>query len=161
MDLDNELAASVNGINDSIAKQAALADARFKKTVKDIKAARAEAAKQVKDARKDFATNLAATTAEIKKMETRLVGEVQVVAGEVVSHKAAQATVNRHVKGELKRIEDLMNHHNSESVKARGKLRAILDENKRAASEEVKALDGLFKKKIASIRSQAADDSIP
>merc|ERR1719453_2025629 len=53
-----------------------------------------------------------------------------------------------------------MNHHNSESVKARGKLRAILDENKRAASEEVKALDGLFKKKIASIRAQAADDSV-
>merc|ERR1712164_37373 len=80
MELDNELAASVNGINDSIAKQAALADARFKKTVKDIKAARAEAAKQGKDARKDFATDLAAVTATIKKMETRLVGEVQVVA---------------------------------------------------------------------------------
>jgi len=160
MELDNELAASVNGINDAIAKQAALADARFKKTVKDIEAARKEAAKQVKDARKDFATGLAAVTANIKKMETRLVGEVQVVAGEVVSHKAAQATVNRHTAGELKRIEGLMNHHNSESIKARGKLRAILDENKRAASEEVKALDGLFKNKIAKIRSQAADDAL-
>merc|ERR1719262_116406 len=68
MELDNELAASVNGINDAIAKQAALADARFKKTVKDIGAARKEAAKQVKDARKDFATGLAAVTANIKKM---------------------------------------------------------------------------------------------
>merc|ERR1719502_2593622 len=160
MDLDNALGAAVGGLNDSIAKQAALADARFKKTVKDIKAARKEAAAQVKSARKEFATNLAATTAQIKKMETRLVGEVQVVAGEVVSHRAAQATVNRHVEGELKRIEDLMNHHNSESIKARGKLRAILDENKRTASEEVKALDGLFKNKIAKIRSQAADDAL-
>merc|ERR1719352_806848 len=53
-----------------------------------------------------------------------------------------------------------MNHHNSESIKARGKLRRILDENKRAAAEEVKALDGLFKNKISKIRSQAADDSL-
>merc|ERR1711998_436279 len=141
-------------------QRAALADSRFKKTVKDIKAAREEAATQVKTARKDFATDLAVLTAEIKSMETRLHGDIQVVAGEVVSHKAAQAVVNRHTKSELERIEKLMNDRKSESKKARGKLRQILDENKRAAAEEVKALDGLFKTKIAKIRSQAASDSV-
>merc|ERR1711871_1551536 len=40
--LDQDLAGAVSDINDSIAKQAALADSRFKKTVKDIKAAREE-----------------------------------------------------------------------------------------------------------------------
>merc|ERR1712054_318222 len=137
--LDQSLAGAVSDINDSIAKQAALADSRFKKTVKDIKAARAEASSQVKAARKDFATDLAVLTAEIKGMETRLQGDIQVVAGEVVSHKASQAVVNRHTASEL----------------ARGKLRQILDENKRAAAEEVKALDGLFKTKIAKIRASA------
>merc|ERR1711988_1792002 len=117
-----------------------------------------EAATQVKTARKDFATDLAVLTAEIKSMETRLHGDIQVVAGEVVSHKAAQAVVNRHTKSELSRIEKLMNDRSSESKKARGKLRQILDENKRAAAEEVKALDGLFNTKIAKIRSQAASD---
>jgi hypothetical protein len=53
-----------------------------------------------------------------------------------------------------------MNDRRSESKKARGKLRQILDENKRAAAEEVKALDGLFKAKIGKIRSQAASDSL-
>merc|ERR1711959_603205 len=96
-ELDSELAASVNTLNDEIAKQAALADSRFSKTVKDISAAR---------------------------------------------------------------IEGLMNHRSSTSQKARGKLRKILDENKRAAAEEVKALSGLFKKKIAKIRHQAAEDSL-
>merc|ERR1711988_1715433 len=158
--LDASLAGSVADINDSIAKQAALADSRFKKTVKDIKAARAEAASQVKAARKDFSTDLAVLTAEIKGMETRLQGDIQVVAGEVVSHKASQAVINRHTAGELSRIETLMNDRSSESKKARGKLRAILDENKRAAAEEVKALDGLFKAKIAKIRSQAAADAL-
>jgi len=88
------------------------------------------------------------------------VGEVEVVAGEVIANKAAQSRVNRRVTKELKRIETLMNDHNSKSVKARGKLRAILDENKRAASEEVAALSGLFKKKITKIRAQAADDAL-
>merc|ERR1712159_693148 len=153
--LDASLAGAVADINDSIAKQAALADSRFKKTVKDISAARKEAAAQVKSARKDFATDLAVLTSSIKSMETRLQGDIQVVAGEVVSHKASQAVVNRHTASELSRIEKLMNDRSSESKKARGKLRAILDENKRAAAEEVKALDGLFKTKITSIKEKA------
>merc|ERR1719443_1358958 len=66
--LDQDLAGAVSDINDSIAKQAALADSRFKKTVKDIKAAR-----------EDFATDLAVLTAEIKAMETRLQGDIMVV----------------------------------------------------------------------------------
>merc|ERR1719486_865432 len=138
-DLDNELAGAVADINDSIRK---------------------EAADQVKGARKDFATNLASLTSRIKAMETRLTGDIQVVAGEVVSHKAAQNIVNRHTAGELGRIEKLMNDRSSESKKARGKLRAILDENKRAAAEEVKALNGLFTTKISKIRAQAASDSL-
>merc|ERR1711959_624628 len=154
---DSELAASVNTLNDEIAKQAALADSRFSKTVKDISAARKEAAGAVKDARQEFATGLYTLTSNLKEMETRLVGEVEVVAGEVVSNRAAQTRVTRHTDAEIARIEGLMNHRSSTSQKARGK---ILDENKRAAAEEVKALSGLFKKKIAKIRHQAAEDSL-
>merc|ERR1719197_508078 len=157
---DEQLAASVNNINDKIAKQAALADSRFSKTVKDISAARKEAAEEVKYARKEFATDLAAVTSHIKDQETRLTGDIQVVSAEVISTKAAQARVNRKVAGELKRIAKLANARHSESVRARGKLRAILNENKRAAAEEVKALDGLFKGKLAKIRATAAANSL-
>jgi hypothetical protein len=159
-ELDENLASAVSDINDSIAKQAALADSRFSKTVKDIKNARKEAAKQVKDAREDFAQSLNGVTASIKKMEKKLTANVMVISAEVISHKAMQIKVNRKVNGEIKRIEGKMNHHASVSKKARGKLRQILDENKRAAAEEVKALGNLFKGKIASIRHQAAEDSI-
>merc|ERR1712166_1066023 len=158
--IDNDLATSVTNINDSIAKQAALADSRFSKTVKSITAARAEATKQVKEAREDFATDLNALTAKIKKMDTKLTGEVMVVSGEVISHKAAQNKVNRHVNSEINRIEKKMNDQHTVSTRARGKLRKILDENKRAAAEEVKSLSKLFKGKIASIRSEAAGDAL-
>jgi hypothetical protein len=157
--LDDDLAASVVDINDSIAKQAALADSRFVKTVKDIEAARREAAAGVKLAREDFATGLAAVTAEIEAMDSKMTMNTQKISGEVIEFKAFQHTVNLHVTAEIKRVEKLMNSQTSESVKARGKLRAILDENKRAAHDEVVALDGLFKEKISEIRAKANADA--
>jgi len=158
-ELDEALGAAVTNINDKIAKQAALADSRFSKTVKDISAARKEAAEEVKYARKEFATDLAAVTSHIKEMDTKLTGDVEVVAGMMISHQAQQTKVNRHVSAEITRIEKLMDIKFSQSTRSRGKLRKILDENKRAAAEEVMELDGLFKGKIAKIRSQAADDA--
>merc|ERR1711985_20588 len=47
-----------------------------------------------------------------------------------------------------------------EVARARGKLRALLDENKRAASEEVNALNKLFVNKLSKIRRRAASDRI-
>merc|ERR1719199_361679 len=153
-------AASVKNINDGIAKQAALADSRFSKTVKNIAAARAQSAKQVSDARKTFATSIARTVASVKDQETRLSGEIAVVSGEVARNRAIQLRVNRRTNAELARITKLSNLRHSASIRARGKLRALLDENKRAASEEVNALNKLFVGKLAKIRRRAASDRI-
>merc|ERR1719409_530223 len=159
-ELEDKLAGSVTDINDSIAKQAALADSRFSKTVKDINAARKEAASQVSDARKTFATSLASLTASVKDQETRLAGDIEVVAALELSNKAEQMRVNRRATAELKRIKDLVNDRTTKNTKARGKIRNLLNENKRAAAEEVNALDELFESKIAKIRSKAAANSI-
>merc|ERR1712216_289486 len=157
---DASLAGAVKSINDGIAKQAALADSRFSKTVKNIAAARAQAAKQVSDARKTFATGIAATVAAVKDQETRLSGEIAVVSGEVARNKAVQLRVSRRTNAELARITKLSNTRHSASIRARGKLRALLDENKRAASEEVNALNKLFVNKLSKIRRRAASDRI-
>merc|ERR1712086_1129062 len=89
-DMEEKLAGAVTEINDSIAKQAALADSRFSKTVKDIDAARKEAATQVSDARKAFATDMGALTSSVKAQEKRLLGDLQVVSGIVMSNQAEQ-----------------------------------------------------------------------
>merc|ERR1711988_2056193 len=156
---DTALAGAVKSINDGIAKQAALADSRFSKTVKNIAAARAQAAKQVSDARKVFATGIARTVAAVKDQESRLSGEIAVVSGEVARNKAIQLRVNRRTNAELARITKLSNDRHSASIRARGKLRALLDENKRAASEEVKALDKLLVGKLSKIRRKAMQNS--
>merc|ERR1719316_654739 len=150
---DTALAGAVKNINDGIAKQAALADSRFSKTVKNIAAARAQSAKQVSDARKTFATSIARTVASVKDQETRL-------SGEVARNRAIQLRVNRRTNAELARITKLSNLRHSASIRARGKLRALLDENKRAAAEEVRALNKLFNNKLSKIRRRAAKDRI-
>merc|ERR1711871_943123 len=139
-DAEVSLAASVDDLNDALAKQAALADSRFEKTVSDIGAARKEAADAVAELRSDFGSDLIATTALVKRIETDLNDRIAVVSGEVISYKAFQAAVNRRVKEEKARIEELSNKRFSESKKARGKLRQLMDENKQAAAAEVAAL---------------------
>merc|ERR1719408_958863 len=106
---DIALSAAVTNMNDSIAKQAALADSRFSKTVSDIKAARKQAAAQVSAARKNFATELATVTTAIKNQESRLMGDIEVVAETLRSNKAAQMVVNRHTNAEIQRVKNLVN----------------------------------------------------
>merc|ERR1719161_2878523 len=116
-------------------------------------------AKQVRDARKSFATRIATTTSSIKDQESRLLGEIKLVGEELLSFKASQLRVNRRTTAEMKRITTLANLRNSQSVRARGKLRALLDANKKAAHEEVKALNALFTRKLASVRTKATQDA--
>merc|ERR1711998_230626 len=149
-----KLGAAVAGLNDSLAKQAALADSRFAKTVKDLGAARSQAAAQVKQLRKDFSTQLAGVTAFTKKVESRLVGEIAVATGEVISLKANQLRVNRRVSADLKRIVRVSDSRFSSSKRARGKLKLLMDENKAAASAEVAALATSLKTKLAHARAR-------
>merc|ERR1711959_2534 len=153
---DKKLGAATTGLNDALAKQAALADSRFSKTVKDLNSARHEATTQVQQLRKDFATQMATVTSEVKNVETRLVGEIAVVSGEVISNKANHIRVNRRVAAELKRVVRVSARRYSASKRARGKLKLLMDENKAAASAEVKALSTSLKTKLAKARGRNA-----
>merc|ERR1712096_258181 len=157
---DSRLAAATNGLNDSLAKQAALADSRFSKTVKDLRAARAQASRQVANLRKAFTSNLATVTSHIKDVETRLTSEISVVSAEVVSVKANQMRVNRRVAGEIRRIRKIANKRHSQARRARGKLKMLMDENKAAAAQEVKALARDTVRRIGHLRSRSARNRI-
>ena len=63
---EDNLATATKGINDSLAKQAALADERFSKTVTDIAVARKEAADQVAGFRQAFGQERILGTAEAR-----------------------------------------------------------------------------------------------
>jgi len=153
---ENNLATATKGINDSLAKQAALADERFSKTVTDIAVARKEAADQVAGFRKAFGQELILVTAEVKNVNQQLMDNLYKVTAEVQSMKAAQKEINRKTSEDLNRIEELSNQRHTESKTARGKLRQLMDENKRAAAAEVESLRGEMRTKIDKLRSKNA-----
>merc|ERR1711959_638501 len=156
---DRKLGNATKKLNMALAKQAALADGRFSKTVKDLAAARKAATAQVKQLRQDFAVGLLAVTAESKRVNTRITGQISVVTGEVQTLKSNQITVNNRVSRELKEIRRVSNVRYSSAKRARGRLKALMDENKKAASAEVKALEKGLNVKIAKLRARNARNS--
>merc|ERR1712216_954346 len=152
--LDNKLASSVRFLNDKIAERSALADVRFSKTVKNIRAVRAKATAAVSFARKQMTTKIVALTASIKQSETRLKGEISIVSGSVMRDKAAQVRVNRRVNKEIGFIIKTANVRHSQSKRARGKLRAILNANKAAAAQETAALAKRTRFALAMLRGK-------
>jgi hypothetical protein len=82
------------------------------------------------------------------------------VSGEVISMKANQYRVNKRVKEELERVETLSNKRFSDSKKARGKLKMLMDENKEAASQEVKALKDDLMVKLQKLNKERAANKL-
>merc|ERR1712178_46746 len=99
-------------------------------------------------------------TSHIKDVETRLTSEISVVSAEVVSVKANQLRVNRRVAGEIRRIRRIANKRHSAARRARGKLKMLMDENKAAAAQEVKALQRDTCRRIAHARARASRNRI-
>jgi len=153
---DKQLGGSVSQINAAIAKQAALTDGRFAKTVKDIAAARREAAAQVKAARKAYATGIVSVTAMVKNSAQRMQGEINVVSGQVLSNSRQQAKINRKVSKEIGNIIATQNKRFSASRRARGKIRALMNRNKKLAARMVGALSKFTRKMLAKVRANAA-----
>merc|ERR1719502_2469511 len=159
MDASNNMGGAMENLNRSLAKQAALSDQRFKDTVKDINKAKKEAAAAVSAFREEFATEVAVTTATVRKVEGKLASELAKVTAEVAAAKEEQANINRKVKNDLFRVEDLSNKRHSADARARGALRKIMDENKEAAHQETKALSRKLHAEVDRINKQNAENA--
>merc|ERR1711968_188881 len=124
------LASAVSTLNDKIAKKAAIEDERFSKTVKDIAAARAAAAEETAQAKRDMMAQMLETKNKLHEVENKVINEIQVVSEMIVSDKAAQHKINKNVQAQMDALEKKSDTDFSASKRARGKLKAILDENK-------------------------------
>jgi hypothetical protein len=107
-------------------------------------------------ARKRFTLGLASVTSAIKDQETRLVGDIAVVSGMIANDKAAQARINTRTQAEMARIVKLSDKNFSSSKRARGKLKALLDQNKVIAAQEVHRLKKTANQKIKNLRAFVA-----
>merc|ERR1711975_22903 len=143
-------------LNRALSKQAALNTANFRTSVKDIKKARKEAAHQVKVLRKEFATGMLGVVAESKRVNQRIVSEIQVVTGEVRSMKSAQILVNARVARELKQINRVADRRWSAAKRARGRLKKQMDAFKKESAAEVAALQKNLFFKVEKLRQRNA-----
>merc|ERR1711912_152972 len=155
---DLKLGAATTNLNRALSKQAALNTANFRTSVKDIKKARKEAAHQVKVLRKEFATGMLGVVAESKRVNQRIVSEIQVVTGEVRSMKSAQILVNARVARELKQINRVADRRWSAAKRARGRLKKQMDAFKKESAAEVAALQKNLKnsKKLSQSTTAAS-----
>merc|ERR1719181_2613401 len=153
---DRKLGRATASLNAALAKRSALEDGRFAKTVKDIKGAKKAAWAAVTMVRKRFTLGLASVTSAIKDQETRLVGDIAVVSGMIANDKAAQARINTRTQAEMARIVKLSDKNFSSSKRARGKLKALLDQNKVIAAREVHRLKKTANQKIKNLRAFVA-----
>merc|ERR1712196_677845 len=133
--VDAALAGHVTTLNKDIAMAAALEDARFSKTVKDLGAARRAAHEAVKSARGAMTAGLAEAVSEAKLVETKVIGMTQKVSMMIITDKAAQHKINNQIDSELARILKKSNNNFSSNKAARGVIKKIMDENKAAAAE--------------------------
>jgi hypothetical protein len=150
------LGGAVDGLNKALAKQAALEEAMFAKSVVDLDSAKKAAAADVATLRKDFATQLMTTTALAKNSNQKLADNIAKASGEVQQEKALQARITRQVGEEIHRIEKLANDRHSEDTRARGKLRMIMNQDKMLAASEIEALAKDLEGKVSKLRAYNA-----
>jgi len=151
---DRALADATSTLNDAIAKASALEDARFKKTVKNLAAAKQAAADDVRHAKKQYIMDIAKVKATAKSVESRILGEIQDVSAMIVSDRAAQTRVNNKVDAEITRILKLSDDYQTESKTARGVIRKIMNENKRIAHQETKNLGTEARATLQKVESE-------
>merc|ERR1712159_564578 len=154
--LEKSYASAIGNANNKLTALIALSDSRFRKTVKDIEKTKALARKQVADAKKYYKAELYALMAKLKQSESRMIGARQAVSAMVERDRAAQRKINIAVDRDIKRITAIADKRHSESVRARGVLRKIFDQNKKIAAAEMKALRKKTQAQLIIARAEAA-----
>merc|ERR1711968_280513 len=153
---DEALAGATHALNAAIAKHAALQDARFEKTVKDIAAAKQAAQEDVEAARKDFKMGLADVNSVLKSTETRVQDQIKIVAGMIRDERTQQKVINDQVKEQQERLVNLSNEQFSESKRARGAIKELMDKNKVIAAQEIADLRTDANSKLTALRAKQA-----
>jgi len=154
---DEALTGAVDHANDAIAKQTALNNVMFSKTVKNLADARKEAAADVKAATTKMGIDINNAVAQAKEAEGKVQGLLAKVTGEIVSDKAAQHLINKKVDAEMKALIKKSNTHKSVNIKARGVIKEVMDKNKEHASKITAQLAKKANADIKKARGQQAE----
>merc|ERR1719498_2330534 len=108
-DIDMALKQATMRFEAALNAQKALEAHRYAETVRNIAAARADAAKKVASAKTEFKVGLLQLSSTVKEQVTKVNNRIDHTAGVVRSNRAAQAKVNANVNAEMSRMIKLGN----------------------------------------------------
>merc|ERR1711871_1040019 len=153
-------ASSLAFLKKQLKKAAKEADDKFGKAYKQLAKDKAKFDRALGGATKKLNQALAKQAAladgRFSKTVKDLAAARKQATAQVQTLKSNQITVNNRVKRVLAEIRRVSNVRFSEAKRARGRLKALMDENKKAAAAEVKALEKGLNVKIAKLRARNA-----
>merc|ERR1711959_6551 len=158
MHADNALLKETTRLSAALNANKALQDKRFRKTVANIKAAKAEANKRVAAAKRSFKVRIAALSATVKVQVAKLNSRVTTLSGTISRNKLEQAKVNRNTNAEIKRMISLGNKRYQQHIAKDKELAALMKKNKASTLRRMNRLSSTFTLRMNKIHKQMAKD---
>merc|ERR1712216_105834 len=132
----------------------ALNDKRFEQTVKDIAAAKKEAADRVAAAKTEFKTRLYSLTATVNEQVKKTNTRISQLTNVVEKNKVQQAKANANVNAEIKRMVKLGNDRYKEHLKKDEELANLIKSNKAATDARMDAMAAHYTMELNSVRAR-------
>merc|ERR1711970_364369 len=156
-DIDMALKQATMRFEASLNAQKALESKRYAETVKNIAAAKADAARKVAAAKTEFKVGLLQLSSTVKKQVAKVNGRIDHTAGVVRSNRAAQAKVNANVNAEMGRMVKLGNKRYKEHLKHDRELQTLIAKDQAATNSRMNKMAAQFNQALASVRKTLAD----
>merc|ERR1719426_194048 len=157
-DIDMALKQATMRFEASFNAQKALESKRYAQTVKNIAAAKADAARKVAAAKTEFKVGLLQLSSTVKKQVAKVNARIDHTAGVVRSNRAAQAKVNANVNAEMGRMVKLGNKRYKEHLKHDRELQTLIAKDQAATNSRMNKMAMQFNQALSSVRKQLAKD---
>merc|ERR1711981_799119 len=157
-DIDMALKQATMRFEASLNAQKALESKRYAQTVKNIAAAKADAARKVAAAKTEFKVGLLQLSSTVKSQVAKVNARIDHTAGVVRSNRAAQAKVNANVNAEMGRMVKLGNKRYKEHLKHDVELQKLIAKDQATTNRKMNRMAMQFNQALSSVRKQLAKD---
>merc|ERR1712036_28542 len=157
-DIDMALKQATMRFEASLNAQKALESKRYAETVRNIAAARADAAKKVAAAKTEFKVGLLQLSSTVKEQVAKVNNRIDQTAGVVRPDRAAQAKVNANVNAEMARMVKLGNKRYKQHLKHDVELQKLIHKDQAATNSRLNRMAMQFNQALSSVRKQLAKD---
>merc|ERR1711968_50888 len=157
-DIDMALKQATMRFEAALNAQKALEAHRYAQTVRNIAAAKADAAKKVASAKTEFKVGLLQLSSTVKEQVTKVNNRIDHTAGVVRSNRAAQAKVNANVNAEMSRMIKLGNKRYKKHLHDDVELQKLIHKGQAETDRKLNRMAMQFTQALASVRKQLAKD---